>query len=219
MSNAPVDDAYQRLKFDIMQNNLEPGTLIAEAELAARLGLAPAAVHDAVLQLERDGLVEMQDPASLRVKPISSRDMREIYEILTAPEPQAAYILARAGLDAERLAGLERAMLDMETALEADDLDAWGEADRHFHDELLSLAGNNRLRSMVQMLSEQAHRARMATIRRRKAPVRSTFEHRAIFDAIARGDAEIARDSYARHRERSAAELIDLLDRLENDGR
>ncbi len=114
MSNAPVDDAYQRLKFDIMQNNLEPGTLIAEAKLAAGLGLDPATVHDALLRLERDGLVEMRDPASLRVKPISSRDMREIYEILTALEPQAAYILARAGLDAERLAGLDIGCLGFE---------------------------------------------------------------------------------------------------------
>ena len=146
---------------------------------------------------------------------VSAREMREIYEILTALEPQAAYSVAQAGLTKQQLAPLERATIDMEQALENDDLEAWAKADDRYHDELMSLHGNARLTDIVTRLSEQVHRARLLTLHTRRKPVRSTFEHRAIFDAIARGEAENAREFYARHRERSAAELLEILDRLE----
>ena len=142
--------------------------------------------------------------------------MREIYEILTALEPQAAYSLARAGLSKDQLAPLERATIDMEQALENEDLDAWADADDRYHGALMALHGNTRLTGIVKTLSDRVRQARLLTLRTRRKPVRSTFEHRAIFDAIASGEAENARDFYARHRERSADELLQILDQLES---
>lgn len=206
-----VDETYHRLKSEILNNELSPGTQLSEPEIALRLDTGKSSVREAQTRLEADGLVELEPFNGARVLPISATDMREIYEILTALEPQAAYSLALAGLDREQLAGLECAVFDMERALDDEDLEAWGDADYRFHQELLALNGNSRLSAMVKQLADQAHRVRMLTVRQRKLPVRSTFEHRSIFDAIARGDAENARDSYARHRERSAEELLKLL--------
>ena len=96
-------------------------------------------------------------PSSDRTEqvPLSAREMREIYEILTALEPQAAFGLAQADLSWEQLAPLERATIDMEQALERDDLEAWADADGRYHDALMSLHGNARLTDIVNTLSEQ----------------------------------------------------------------
>ena len=212
-----VEDAYQRLKADILSNRMQAGTQMTEPEIASLLDMSRTPVREALTRLEADGLIELIPRHGARIRPVSAQDMREIYEILTALEPQAAYSVAQAGLNHAQLATLEQATIDMETALEQEDLDLWAEADHRFHEELLRLHGNLRLRAMVAVLSDQAHRVRMLTVRERKVPVRSTFEHRAIFDAIARGDADNARASYTSHRERSAEEILKILQRIPND--
>lgn len=207
-----VVDAYARLKLEILENRMPAGFLATEPEIAVRLGMSRTPVREALLKLESEGLVELIRRRGARVLPVQPDDMREIYEILTALEPEAAAALARRQLDRAQLQELEDATCDMETALEKGDLDAWAEADDRFHRRLLALHGNRRLSSMVRTLCDQAHRARMITLRLRQSPEKSTQEHRAIMNCILAGDAEGARDAFRQHRERSAKELLAVLE-------
>jgi DNA-binding GntR family transcriptional regulator len=137
--------------------------------------------------------------------------MREIYDVLTSLEPMAVLLVARRQPSRDALAPLEEAVRDMERTLRAGDLDRWAEADERFHWHLLELCGNKRLAGMVMTCWDQAHRARMFTLRLRPKPVNSTREHRAVIDAIRRGDATKASELYRAHRERGGRELIEVL--------
>ncbi len=209
-----VEDAYERLKFEIRTNQLPSGFQAPEPEIALRLGMSRTPVREALIRLEAEGLVELIPRRGARVLPIKPEDMREIYEILTALEPEAAADIAGRRLSAELLQPLENATADMESALKRNDLDAWAEADDRFHLTLLDLHGNQRLKNFVVSLLDQAHRARIVTLRMREAPVKSTAEHRQILECLRQGKRAAARRAFRDHRQRSANELMAILEKF-----
>jgi len=207
-----TDDAYLRLKDDIRANRMAPGYLEPEPELASRLGMSRTPVHEALIRLQAEGLIEMVPRRGARVLPIRVEDMKEIYEILNALEPEAAAHLAARNPGEKEIAPLDAATADMSVALERGDLDAWAAADDRFHQTLLRLHGNQRLATFVGALYDQAHRARMVTLRLREPPIVSTAEHRVILEFLRRGDADGTRNAFRLHRERTSAELIAILE-------
>lgn len=210
-----VDDAYDRLKWEIRSNRLAPGYMAPETEIATYLGMSRTPVREALIRLEAEGLIELIPRRGMRVLPVALKDMEEIYEILTALEPEAAANLASTKPSLNDLAPLETAVDQMEEALDQEDLDQWAEADDWFHQRLLDLHGNRRLRTFVLSLYDQAHRARMMTLRLRSLPVESTAEHRRILENLRSGDVEATRAAFRAHRLRTRAELLDLLSRME----
>lgn len=206
-----VDTAYDRLKQEILLNRLPAGFQATEPELALRLGISRTPVREALIKLEANGLVELIPRRGARVLPLSIDDMREIYEILTALEPDAAAHLASTKPSRKQIAPLEKACTDMEDALARDSLDDWAEADDRFHKTLLDLHGNRRLTDFVNSLIDQAHRARVLTLRLRDKPTRSTEDHREIIMHILDGDADKAREAFRAHRQRAATELLGIL--------
>lgn len=207
-----VGDAYTQLKEEIRSNRMPPGFQAPEPEIAARLGMSRTPVREALIRLEAEGLVQLIPRRGARVLPILASDMHEIYEILTALEPEAAANLAERGPSDAELRPLIEANDDMESALLAGDLDAWAEADDRFHHALLRLHGNRRMTEFVSSLYDQVHRARIVTLRLRELPVRSTEEHRQIVERLRAGDAEGTRAVFRAHRERAAAELLGILE-------
>ena len=206
-----VSDAYAKLKQEIRSNRLPPGYQAPEPEIALKLGMSRTPVREALIRLEAEGLVELIPRRGARVLPIQAEDMKEIYEILAALEPDAAASLARRKPSAEELEPLIASTQAMEDALASDDLDAWAEADDVFHRSLLELHGNRRLKDYVESLFDQVHRARMITLRLRQVPKRSTEEHREIVDAIMAGDVEKSHHVIREHRQRAARELLSIL--------
>ncbi|MEP4198548.1 MAG: GntR family transcriptional regulator [Aliishimia sp.] len=206
-----VGGAYERLKHDIRMNLMPPGFQATEPEIALRLGMSRTPVREALIRLEAEGLIEMIPRRGVRVVPIRAEDMQEIYEMLTALEPEAAAQIARRGASEAELAPLEDATRAMEGALADGDLDGWAQADDTFHTELLALHGNRRMMTCVQALFDQAHRARIVTLRMRALPLRSTQEHRMILERIRAGDGEGTYAAFRAHRARAAEELLGLL--------
>ena len=206
-----VSDAYLRIKEEIRSNRMPPGFQMPEPELALRFGMSRTPMREAVIRLEAEGLVEVIPRRGVRVLPMKPEDMAEIYEILTALEPEAAAGLASRGLSDAEVAPLEDATTQMETALKHNDLEAWADADDRFHKRLLEIHGNRRLLDHVSLLFDQAHRVRMFTLHLRPLPLRSTQEHREILTHLRNGDAEATRKAYHAHRSRAAAELLQIL--------
>lgn len=207
-----VDEAYDRLKSEIRNNKMPPGFQATEPEIALRLGMSRTPIREALIRLDAEGLVELKPRHGARVLPISAADMREVYGLLISIEPDAAADLTALGLPDGALEPLERAMRGMERALDEGDLDGWAAADDRFHLAMLELSGNARRENFVKQLFDQVHRARIVTLRLRKPPVQSTEEHREILEHIKAGDVEKARRAFRAHRERTAGELMAILE-------
>lgn len=206
--------AYRLIKQLILDNDLPPGSFVLQEELGERIGVSRTPIREALVRLERDGLIEVRPRRGMRVLPVSPDGMREIYEVLTALEAQAARLTAERGAMPETIAQLEQAVTAMDRALEANDLDAWADADGRFHDTLTAASGNARLIAMVATVTEQAYRVRRLTLRLRPKPTRSNDDHRALVEAIRQGDGDAAFQIHERHRGESGKMLTALLNRL-----
>lgn len=209
-----ADAAYEHLKGEILGNRLPAGFQATEPDVAEGLNMSRTPVREALVRLKDDGLIDLIPRHGVRVLPVSPDDMREIYQILTALEPEAAAGVAESGLSDAQYAELEAATSDMQRGLDAGDLDAWAAADDRFHRTLLSYSANKRMAAILNRLFDQAHRARMVTLRLREPPAQSTDEHRAILEAMRSGNARKTRSVFRAHRERAAKELGGLLDRI-----
>lgn len=205
--------AVQELRELIFSGDLPAGSDHLESELAERLGMSRTPVREAALTLESQGLLELRPRKGVRILPVSAEDMREIYDILTELESLAAERAAERGLDEADLGELASAITDMDRALEADDLRAWAEADDRFHRELVRLGGNQRLATIVGMMSDQVRRARAVTLYMRPRPTQSNDDHRGVLEAIRQGDPCRAHDLHHAHRQRARETLLGLLDK------
>ncbi|MCI0626682.1 MAG: GntR family transcriptional regulator [Acidobacteria bacterium] len=208
-----VEHAYEAIRRRILDNVYPPGFQALEGELAWELGISRTPVREALIRLEREGLVKVIPRHGMRVLPISPADMKEIYEILTALESMAAELVVRRRPKEEELQPLVKASRDMEKSLKSDDLDAWAEADERFHRHLIELSGNRLLIQAVLNFWDRAHRARMVALRLRPKPVNSTKEHMAMVEMIRKGDAKGAVEVNRAHRERASRELLAIFER------
>ena len=211
-----VVGAYDALKEAIRNNVFAPGYQGSEGEIAARLGMSRTPVHEAVIRLQEEGLVRVLPRRGVVVCAISPDDMREIYGVIIAVEAASAEMLAEKpegerGMVADELDAVNDRM---RSALAADDLVEWAKADERFHQLLVERGGNGRLARVFGTIMDQSHRARMLTLRLRPKPTVSAREHRAIVDAIRRGDARTARERAKGHRAAARDRLLPLLGQL-----
>ena len=206
-----ADKAYRMLREQIFANELPPGYRGLEEELAVRLKMSRTPVHEALVRLQFDGLVQIQPRHGILVLPIAPEDMRQIYEVVTAVETAAVELLARRRPAREDLAPLLAAVDAMDAALAAEDRVAWAEADDRFHRLLLELCGNPRLAVIGLGQRDQVRRARNVTLNARVTPHASNAAHRATYEAIRAGDAVRARELHRAQREGVSDQLTGLL--------
>lgn len=205
--------ALNELRRRIFEGDLPGGSDHLESELAEQLNMSRTPVREAVLMLEGQGLLELRPRKGVRILPVSSEDMSEIYDVLTELESLAAERAAQAGYSAQDLHDLAQAIDQMDRALAQEDLEAWAQADDQFHSELVRLGGNRRVGIISAMMIDQVRRARNTTLYMRPVPTKSNEDHRKVLAAIARGDAQTARSVHRLHREQAKALLVALLDK------
>jgi DNA-binding GntR family transcriptional regulator len=168
----------------LLHGDPAPGSGINEAELAARLGVSRTPLREALLDLEREGLIAIAPGRGFSVQPLTTRDADEIYPIIASLEVLALGQISKRTpkrlqeLDALN-ARLEAARKDAEQALALD---------REWHATLLADCSNRRLLSLLESLKNQAYRYEFAFMRYSGKVVHSVGQHRGIVRALRRGD-------------------------------
>jgi DNA-binding GntR family transcriptional regulator len=89
------DVAYERLRDDIIQWRLQPGTPLGEVEVSARVGVSRTPVREALSRLIAEGLVSNNSGRTAVVAPVSHAHVRQLFELREALEMQAARLAAR----------------------------------------------------------------------------------------------------------------------------
>lgn len=198
----------------IFSGKLSAGSDHLETELADLLGMSRTPVRDATLILTSQGLLEVRPRKGARILSLSVADMHEIYEVLTELESLSAARAANQNYSSDELADLAITVSDMDAALEREDRLTWARTDEAFHNELVRLGGNSRISSIVNKFNDQVRRARALTLQMRPMPLRSSEDHRALLEAIARGDAKAAHQIHWDHRDGTRKMLTRLLEQF-----
>jgi DNA-binding GntR family transcriptional regulator len=129
----------------IVNGDLRPGTPIVEMALAEQLNVSRAPVREAIQILEADGLVESTPFKGKRVKPLTLREVEEIYSLREQFEIFAIRRIIERDTDISAEHEHVRAMSD---AAAREDFDALMEADERFHRTLIELADHGLMLAM-----------------------------------------------------------------------
>lgn len=190
--------AYEAIKEAILSLEIRPGEVLSIGQLAGQLGVSRTPVRDALLLLEKDGLVTLLPQKGARVSEISNRDIEETYELRVLLESYAAKVAA-ARLTPGDLEQMETVLQEAEQAFERGERVAAADLGRQIHDLLIEKVGNERLLAFLDDL--ETHYTRI----RRFAPLipgrfaKSHEQHKKILAALQNGDAEGAEQAMFNH--------------------
>lgn len=182
---------YEHLREEIISGRLIPGTELHEAALARLLGVSRGPIREALGRLATEGLVTVRPRRGAIVRALSNEEFIEAYQVREALEMMAVR-LAVPRLTTEDLLEMERLIDEMATCGEAEDVQAFFEANTEFHQRFFEVAGNGMLSELYRQLRGQIDRHRLRSLELRGDLARSIEEHRAILWAARTGDVERA---------------------------
>lgn len=194
-----------QLREEILSGKLQPGAPIAEPVLARQFGVSRAPVREALIELEREGLVQFETTGRTRVRTLTEKDFYEIIEARVALESMAAR-RAAAQWTADDSAAIERNLAAQEKASTLAEL---SRLDVEMHEYIMKRSGNQRLLALWQSIRWQfemclacAHRLQQKLAFK---PRRITVAgHRRLLTALASGKPEIAAQTMTAHIQASA---------------
>lgn len=176
----------------VITGELAAGAELRQRDLAARFGVSPTPVREALKRLESEGLVEYDVHRGARVIDTAFEADEENFLIRASLEGLAIR-LAAARISDEDLAELEQLNRELATH-DSRDIRAV-ELNRQFHFKLFEAARSPLLLALLRLLWHSFKQA--ARIARPMAD--SVEQHREIIDALRAGDADRAEATLQRH--------------------
>jgi DNA-binding GntR family transcriptional regulator len=189
---------YERLRDQIFAGILGPGEQLVEARLAGELGVSKTPVREALIRLQRDGLVEIEPYRGARVAAPSEHDMREIIELRLVLESHIARDLAERRPDGV-LDALEATIATGRDALESGDGARVRDSLTAFSDVMTEASGNSRLTRALDELRSVLLLIGNTSMRAPGREQRSLEEHERILAALRAGDADEAERATVEH--------------------
>lgn len=182
--------AYTAIRDAIVAGEIEPGTVVRDAELAERLGLSRAPVREAFARLVDERLLESKPQSYTRVTPVVASEVRDAAAVVGAMHELATRVavtrLTRADIEEMRTANARFAV-----AVREGDVDGALFADDELHAVLVRVSGNRAAGATVARYTPLIRRLE----RRRFAEggnCRSTGLHEQLIEACAVGDVDEA---------------------------
>jgi DNA-binding FadR family transcriptional regulator len=182
-----------------------------ERDLAAKMGVSRPSIREALIALEVEGLIEVRMGSGIYV--IGRETLRVLdnapgpLEIIRARqliECELAALAARSE-DKSLVADLKESLREMKRSIAARTVPIQG--DRSFHLRIAQASGNSALQAVVTQLFDERKSplfARLGSHFEREGTWKQAVdEHRAVIDAIARHDPEMARSAMIAHLDRS----------------
>jgi DNA-binding GntR family transcriptional regulator len=191
-----TDVVVDSLRSAIVSGRLKPGEVLVERKIAERLGVSKTPVREALIVLERSGLLDVQ-ARRIAVRKLSFTDIRHVYEERVLLEPWAILDAARSD-PAFTVAG--QALEEARDFADANDNASAALANRRFHRGMYAGSENEFVVDSLDRLQDLTALA-VAGVLWENWPKRDieAAEHQAIFDAARDGDAVTAAQLMKEH--------------------
>lgn len=193
-------EVTERLRQAILSGELPAGQPLAEAAMAARLDVSRVPVREALVELEREGLVVFNERGRACVRTFTDVDFAEIVGMRTTLQVMSAR-LAAVNHTAE---DLERLEMIVKRADKTRDPTEFSRLDIAFHDEIVRIARHQRLyqcwsnlRSQMELWIVRAHRERERL--RHDVRERTAESHRELIATLRSRRPEKAAERMERH--------------------
>jgi DNA-binding GntR family transcriptional regulator len=176
------DVAYRRLRDALVDLTIPPGAALRENDLAQRLGISKTPIREALVRLERDGLVELIPYRGARARTYSADDLRQIFELRELIEGDCVRRAANRS-NAFDLRRLAKNVDESEDALRKGSMEEVAQLLDEFDELLLAQLDNRFISDLIDRIRLHLRRiGRLAVSPRRFSA--SVAQHRAVCDAI-----------------------------------
>lgn len=214
---ATASDVTLRLREAITRGRLTPNERLIEADLAGQYRVNRAHIRTALAMLDQEGLVVRERNRGARVRAISDAEALEIAGTRLVIETMVARQAAER-IDAATRKALRAVEADMRAAVAAEDYGRFSECNAALHREIQRIAGNATATRILDTLKSHLVRLQYRVILLPGRPQSSLAEHRAVVDAICKGDGAAAETAMRRHLESFTRLLAQAIDAVRHGG-
>jgi DNA-binding GntR family transcriptional regulator len=180
----------QYLEKEIIEGKLSAGTRLLPDELSSRLNVSKSPIREALLCLERDGLVLNKARVGFFVADIKVQDIEEIYPIRAALYGLALKNIIEKGFETDFISNLEQMLEEMEQFVQKDDVKGYFYTNLRFYDYILDYCPNRRVSRMLDLLGKQVLRFRFTSMSKPGHIQRSLEGHIRLINALKNRDIE-----------------------------
>ena len=185
-----ADQVFEKLENDIIQGVYPKGEILTELKLAEQLGVSRTPIREALRRLEQERLIEDTGKGSV-VLGITENDLEDIMSIRERTEGLAAYY-ATINMTDEGRKELAH-IVDLQDFYYAKgDTEHLRQVDDEFHSLICRLSNRAVLIDTLIPLHRKTRRYRRIAMEDRQRSAKTMKEHRAMYEAIIAGDADLA---------------------------
>jgi DNA-binding GntR family transcriptional regulator len=210
-----ADLAHEAIREKILSGYFKQGDWLRQEQLSQRLTVSHTPVREALDRLVLDGLAERVPHRGVRVSSINENDLAEVYCLRLYLEPLVVQ-LAALNSPTDELKTLETIIDQAETLTSLDDMPSRRQLNREFHSMICRACGSATLSRLVEIVWNRfpdwmfyeglyRHPASLQTRLHREIE-----EHRALLDAIANKQVDLARQVAASHIRGTKEDLIEI---------
>jgi len=170
---------YHVLKNAIVRGDLAPNSKLILTEIAKSLGVSNTPIREAINKLVSEGLIKIIPNKGIIVKEINIDDFKESLQVRAFLDGLIGKLASEKITD-EEIDEMMGVIREMEYTVKKDDRLNYNDLDIQFHDFLLNITGNNKLKEIYNNLINQSNRFRLRTLKIPDRMGKSLKEHREI---------------------------------------
>lgn len=191
--------AYEQLRRWILDNDLPPGSFLAERQLAKQLGMSKTPVKVALERLQQEGFVTISPQLGVVVRDLTVQEIEDQYELCEALESYTLRALA-GRLTEPQIERVRASLLAQDAVRRSNDVQKWVALNSEFHLLFTEFLGNEEIRRISAQLRDRMQRMITRVLQLQPARLDSSYEeHVAIADAVISGDAARAAQLISAH--------------------
>jgi DNA-binding GntR family transcriptional regulator len=209
-----TQDAYERLRADLLACRIKPGARLKIAELCESLTVSLSAVREALARLMSEGLVVGEPQKGFCAAPISPSELQDLTGVRIRIETaclERAIAVGDVAWESHLVSALHRLSRTPERATDDPDRlsEAWAAAHADYHTALAAACDSPWLLKLREMLYDQSERYRRLSIPLAEVARDIGAEHRELVDAALDRDAIRAVAMMTRHLETTTLMILD----------
>lgn len=192
-----ADQVFEKLENDIIMGIYPRGEILTELKLVEQLGVSRTPIREALRRLEQERLIWDTGKGS-QVRGITEDDLVDIMNIREHIEGLAAFHAAQ-NMTEEGLKEFAHILDLQDFYFEKWDSERLHQVDDEFHAVIAKLCDRTMIYDTLVPLHKKTRRFRRIAMDNKERAACTLKEHRAIYEAFAAGDAELARKLTMQH--------------------
>lgn len=201
------DSIYEILKEEIYDCKYKFGEKLVISHLAKRFNTSEIPVREALNQLSADDLIEFKPHVGAVVKPLSPKDIRNIFELRIELEGLATRLAAE-HLEEEHFKQLRAILDESKDAFKEKDYARFETLNVDFHMGIYRHSDNQLLVKTIEELWKNTRRYPSLFNQNDEHIKLSIQEHEDIFNALFRKDGTLAENIMLKHKARAGKEIL-----------